>query len=66
MAQKHVWADQYEGPRFTYYSPLRPIAAHMLPFGVTVVISVGQDARTIITTEALPDHFVSQWSLVVK
>ena len=60
-----VWADEYNGPTFTYYSPLRPITATLLPLGSVVVITVGQDPRRIVVTEPLPEQFIKQWSLEV-
>ena len=60
-----VWDDEYTGPRFTYYSPLRPITATLLPTGSVVVLTVGQDPKRIVVTEPLPERFIEQWSLAV-
>ena len=60
---KWVWDDEYQGPRWVYYSPLRPVSATMLPRESTAVIKVGMDPRTVVVTEPLPEHFVDQWSL---
>lgn len=63
MPTQSVWSDEYSGPRYAYHSPLRPITATLLPQGYTVVIVLPWDPRTIITTQPLPEHFISQWSL---
>lgn len=57
------WSDEYNGPRYTYYSPLRPMMAHLLPSGFTTVITLGQAKDIIVTTERLPDSFIEQASL---
>ena len=62
----HVRTDEYTGPRYTYYSPLRPMMALLLPNGFTVVITMGQDERIIVTTEPLPEHFIEQLSLELR
>lgn len=59
----HVFADEYTGPGYHYYSPLRPIVPTLLPEGFTVVIRVGQNPRIVVTTTPLPETFVKQWSL---
>lgn len=66
MPTQGVWSDEYTGPRYTYYSPLRPISPTLLPDGYTVVISVGSDPRRITTTEALPERFIQNWSLELQ
>ena len=57
------WSDEYTGPRYTYYSPLRPIPAHLLPAGFTTVLTSGQAQDIIVTTKPLPESFVGQASL---
>lgn len=66
MPIQGIWSDEYTGPKYTYYSPLRPISATLLPEGYTVVMTVGRDPRTIVTTEPLPNRFIEQWSLEVR
>ena len=61
-----VYDDEYTGERFTYYSPLRPIAYSLIPKECEVVIKPSLDSRTVITTNPLPDDFISQWSLEVR
>lgn len=64
MAIKAVWDDEYTGPRYTYYSPLRPFPVYLLPTGwVAVITGPGSDPRTIVTTEPLPQQFIDQTSL---
>ena len=63
MTKKYVWNDEYDGPRYAYYIALRPILPSMLPKEITVVISVGQDPRTVVTTEPLPECFIKQTDL---
>ena len=66
MPIKGVWADEYQGPRYRYYSPYRPITPTLLPAGYTVVLRLGQDPRVIVTTEPLPEGFIKQWDLERK
>ncbi len=63
---KHVWSDEYTGKRYTYYSPYRPVMAHMLPHGTTIVIKLGQDRRTVVTTEPLVESYIKQADLELK
>ena len=64
MAIQGVWSDEYSGPRYTYYSSLRPFPVYLLPTGYVVVITgPGSDPRTIVTTEPLPQQFIDQTSL---
>lgn len=63
-----VWSDEYTGPRYTYYSPLRPIPATLLPEGYTVVVgsTSAPDLSVITTTKPLPQRFIDQWSLELR
>ncbi len=65
MAISHIWSDEYNGPAYTYFSPLRPIRATMLPDGFKVVLPVvgPTDEHYITTTEQLPESFCKQASL---
>ncbi len=65
MASKSVWGDKYEGERFTYYSPLRPLTPTQLPDGMVYIIEVGRDPRVVVTTTALPESFIFQASLEI-
>ena len=58
-----VWSDEYNGERFTYYSPLRPLTPTLLPKGTVYIMEVGRDPRIIVTTAPLPSNFVEQASL---
>ena len=64
--QSYLWSDEYSGPRFTYYSPLRPMSVSLLPNGFTTVIELDQDERIVVTTEPLPESFVTQASLELR
>jgi hypothetical protein len=59
-----IWTDEYHGQRYTYHSALRPIGPSMLPAECTVVLTMGQDDRTIVTAQPLPTTYINQLSLV--
>jgi len=60
MAIQSVWSDEYEGERFTYYSPLRPVSPVNLPPGTTYIVEVGRDPRIVVTTAPLSESFITQ------
>ena len=56
-AIQSVWSDEYEGERFTYYSPLRPLSPTLMPEGTVYIVEVGRDPRIVVTTNPLPDDY---------
>ena len=63
MSYKIVFSSNYEGPRYTYRSPLRPVSQLWLPDETIRVIITGQSDREVTLTELLPARLVSQFSL---
>jgi hypothetical protein len=66
MAKQIVWNDEYQGPRYTYYSPLRPVAQLWISSEFTRVISSGQNDREITLTTELSESFVKQCDLILR
>ena len=63
MGTQSVWSDEWEGERFTYYSPLRPVSLVNLPPGTIYIVEVGRDPRIVVTTAPLSESFIAQTSL---
>ena len=66
MKNEAGWSDEYEGERFTYYSPLRPMSPTNLPEGTVYILEVGRDPRIVVTTAPLSDSFINQTSLEIR